>query len=155
EPNSNMKISQKSNARFARASGFTLIELLLVLVILGILAAIVVPKFAGTGERARIQAAKTQINSFETALGVFEVDTGHYPTGKSGLMDLIVTPRGAQNWHGPYLDVPTAAVPVDPWGNPYVYEFPGKHPPKAYDITSAGPDGRIGTDDDISNWNGK
>src|ERR1700753_425256 len=85
-------------------SAFTLIELLLVLVILGILAAIVVPKFAGTGERARIQAATTQINSFSTALDVFEVDNGYYPKGKNGLNDLVTAPRGAANWHGPYLE---------------------------------------------------
>lgn len=140
----NLKSRQQSRA------AFTLIELLLVLVILGILAALVVPKFAGTGERARIQAAKTQINSFATALDVFEVDTGHYPKGKNGLTDLIVQPRDAQGWHGPYLDAVT--VPLDPWQNAYIYECPGKHPPKSYDIVSMGPDGRLGTDDDIANW---
>ena len=134
------------NPRSALRSGFTLIELLLVLVILGILAAIVVPKFAGTGERARVQAAKTQISSFTTALDVFEVDTGGYPKGKNGLIDLVVQPRGAQNWHGPYLE----SIPLDPWQHPYVYECPGKH--KAYDIMSLGADGRQGTDDDITNW---
>src|SRR5262245_55693910 len=83
--------------------GFTLIELLLVLVILGILAAIVVPKFSGRTEQARQTAAQSQIATFGTALDAFEVDTGHYPRGKSGLLDLVQQPRDAQNWKGPYM----------------------------------------------------
>jgi general secretion pathway protein G len=129
-------------------SGFTLIELLLVLVILGILGAIVIPKFAGTGERARVQAAKTQINSFATALDVFEVDNGYYPKGKNGLNDLVVSPRGAQNWHGPYVE----SIPADPWQHAYIYECPGRHRPSSYDLMSMGADGRVGGDDDIVNW---
>lgn len=130
--------------------GFTLIELLLVLTILGILAAIVVPKIAGRGEDARKQATVTQISAFKTALNTFEVDNGYYPRGNSGLGDLIQRPNDARNWHGPYLD--TDRVPTDPWGNPYVYVCPGKHNPSSYDIQSPGPDGRVGTDDDICNW---
>ncbi len=125
-----------------------MIDLLWVRVILGILAAIVVPKFSGTGERARKQAAATQINSFATALDVFEVDNGYYPKGKNGLQDLVVAPRNAPNWHGPYLE----SIPLDPWQHPYIYECPGKHKPTSYDIMSMGPDGRIGGDDDITNW---
>src|SRR5229473_3397457 len=98
-----------------RQRAFTLIELLLVLVILGILAAIVVPKFAGRTEQARQAAAQTQINSFNTVLDAFEVDNGYYPKGKAGLEDLVTRPRDAQNWHGPYLD----KIPLDPWQNPY------------------------------------
>ncbi|MDB6066300.1 MAG: xcpT 11 [Pedosphaera sp.] len=130
-----------------RRQAFTLVELLLVLTILAILAAIVLPRMAGSGERARIGAAKTQISAFATALDMFEVDSGHYPRGKSGLNDLMVQPRDAQNWKQ-YMD----SIPVDPWGQPYVYECPGKHKPSSYDLSSAGPDGRIGTDDDITNW---
>jgi general secretion pathway protein G len=127
--------------------GFTLIELLLVLVILGILAAIVVPKFAGRTEQARVAAAKTQINTFETALDSFEVDTGHYP---KQLQDLLVAPADAQNWRGPYLkgDI----IPPDPWQNAYIYKFPGTHNPSGYDLMSMGADGRVGGDDDIANW---
>src|SRR5205814_8189431 len=101
----------------SRRSGFTLVELLLVLVILGILAAIVIPKFSGRTEQAKEQAATTQISSLSTALNNFEVDNGAYPKGKNGLQDLIVQPRDAANWHGPYLQ--TDKVPLDPWGNEY------------------------------------
>src|SRR4030095_1709985 len=99
---------------------FTLIELLLVLVILGILAAIVVPKFAGRTEQARITAAVTQISSFGTALDAFEVDNGSYPKGRNGLTDLVRQPRDTQNWRGPYLK----DIPKDPWNNDYIYECP-------------------------------
>jgi len=139
-----------SSAR-ARQRGFTLIELLLVLVILGILAAIVVPKFAGRTEQARLTAAQTQISSFGTALDAFEVDNGYYPKGKSGLNDLVQTPRDAQNWRGPYVK----EVPKDPWNNDYIYECPGRRNPTSYDLSSAGPDGKSGTDDDITNWQNK
>ena len=134
--------------RHAR-SAFTLIELLLVLVILGILAAIVVPKFSGRTEQARMTAAQSQIATFGTALDAFEVDNGSYPKGKSGLADLVQQPRDLQNWRGPYLK---SDIPVDPWGNAYIYESPGKHNPSGYDVMSMGPDGRAGTDDDITNW---
>jgi general secretion pathway protein G len=132
-----------------RRAAFTLIELLLVLVILGILAAIVVPKFAGRTEQARLTAAQSQISTFGTALDAFEVDTGQYPKGKNGLLDLFQQPRNVQNWRGPYLK---NDVPKDPWGNDYIYECPGKHNPSSYDLMSMGPDGRVGGDDDITNW---
>lgn len=144
---SNLK-SQISN----RAQhGFTLVELLLVLVILGVLAAIVVPKFSGRSEQARVTAAVSQIATFGTALDAFEVDNGYYPKGKGGLNDLIVAPRDAQNWKGPYMKS-ESGLPNDPWGNPYVYECPGKNNVSSYDIMSMGPDGRVGGDDDITNW---
>ena len=130
--------------------GFTLVELLLVLTILGILAALVIPKFSGRTEQARNTAAQTQISNFGTALDQFEVDCGYYPKGKSGLNDLLVQPRDAQNWHGPYLKIDV--IPLDPWQQPYTYECPGKHNPASYDLISGGPDGRIGSDDDICNW---
>jgi general secretion pathway protein G len=132
-----------------RRSAFTLIELLLVLVILGILAAIVVPKFAGRTEQARLTAAQSQISTFGTALDSFEVDTGRYPTGKGGLNDLVQQPANVISWKGPYLK---GEVPKDPWGNDYVYECPGKHNPTSYDLMSMGPDGRVGGDDDVANW---
>jgi len=129
---------------------FTLVELLLVLVILGTLAAIVLPKFSGVSQRGRVTAAETQISTFKTALDAFEVDMGYYPKGRNGLADLIQQPRQASNWHGPYLQ--SDVIPKDPWGNDYVYECPGRHNPSFYDVSSAGPDGRLGTEDDISNW---
>ncbi len=117
------------------------------LTILAILAAIVLPRIAGRGEQARVGAAKTQLNSFATALDMFEVDNGHYPRGKNGLNDLNVQPKDASNWHQ-YLD----QVPLDPWGHPYIYEYPGKHRPNSYDLSSMGTDGQAGTPDDIVNW---
>lgn len=145
-----MKIPTHSPAaRRLRRAGFTLIELLLVLVILGILAAIVVPKFSGRTEQARETAARSQIATFSTALDAFEVDTGRYPRGKNGLMDLVTQPRDTQNWRGPYMK---DQVPKDPWGNEYVYECPGKHNTSGYDLFSMGPDARAGTEDDVTNW---
>jgi len=141
--------TQNEILRRARG-GFTLVELLLVLFILATLAAIVLPRFSGTTERGRVTAAQTQISAFKTALDAFEVDMGHYPPGKGGLMDLIVQPRNAPNWHGPYLD--KDAIPKDPWQNDYIYECPGRHNPSSYDIMSMGADGRAGTEDDICNW---
>jgi len=131
------------------ARGFTLIELLLVLVILGVLAAIVVPKFAGRTEQARNVAAQTQIATFGTALDAFEVDNGYYPKGKDGLQDLVSAPRDTTSWKGPYLK---GEIPNDPWGNPYIYECPGRYNQSSYDIMSTGYDGRDGGDDDITNW---
>jgi len=136
-----------SSGRAARKA-FTLVEMLLVLVILGTLAAIVVPKLAGRSEQAKVTAAHTQINAFETALDAFEVDNGFYPPGKDGLVDLIEEPKDAKNWRGPYLK----DIPYDPWGNAYVYEYPGKQHDRGYDLMSMGPDGRTGGGDDIVNW---
>ena len=145
-----LKNTNRSHRGASRA--FTLIELLLVLVILGILAAIVVPKFSGRTEQARQTAAQSQISTFGTALDAFEVDNGYYPKGKNGLLDLVQMPRDSQNWKGPYLK---GSIPLDPWGHPYIYECPGKQNPTSYDIMSMGPDGRIGTEDDITNWQQK
>ena len=145
-------LDPRGAARRANAQAFTLIELLLVLVILGILAALVVPKFSGRTEQARVTAAHSQISTFGTALDALEVDTGRYPKGKSGLAELVQAPRDAQNWKGPYLK---GDVPNDPWGQPYIYECPGKHNPSSYDLSSMGPDGRANTDDDIANWTQK
>jgi general secretion pathway protein G len=131
-------------------SGFTLIELLLVLVILAALAAIVTPKFTKRSEQARITAAKTQISQFEVALDAFEIDLGRYPTTSEGLRALVEKPTSdAEQWQQPYL---RRGVPEDPWGNDYVYRYPGQHNEEGYDLYSMGPDGRQGGDDDIINW---
>ena len=148
----NQQNPQQNQHQNRSRRAFTLIELLLVLVILGILAAIVVPKFSGRTEQARVTAAQSQISTFGTALDAFEVDNGFYPKGKGGLNDLIVAPNNASNWRGPYLK---SEIPPDPWNNAYLYECPGKHNPSSYDILSMGPDGRAGGDDDIANWQTK
>jgi len=132
-----------------RRSGFTLIELLLVLVILATLAALVVPKFAGRTEQAKVTRAKTDISRLETALDAFEVDNGRYPTTEEGLMVLYRQPAGLETWRGPYIK---RGVPKDPWGRQYIYVYPGRHNTQGYDLYSVGPDGQEGTEDDIVNW---
>lgn len=134
----------KSEIRNCRRA-FTLVEMLLVITIIGILAALVIPKMVGRSEQARQAAAHADLSSIKTALDAYEVDNGFYP---KSLQDLIQPPSNAKNWHGPYLD----NLPVDPWGNPYVYAFPGRHNPNGFDLSSVGPDGKAGTDDDIGNW---
>ena len=133
-----------------RAPGFTLIELLLVVVIIGILAAIVVPKLAGRSEEARITKAKGDLATFRNQLSAYEVDSGRYPTTEQGLAALIMKPGAPpepKNWKGPYIE--SIDLPKDPWGNDYVYRNPGERNPNGYDLRSFGPDGQDGTEDDI------
>jgi general secretion pathway protein G len=146
----NCESTPKKQLDHSRRHAFTLVEMLLVLTILAILAGLILPRIAGKGQQARIDATKTQIGLFKTALNMFEVDNGYFPKGKNGLQDLLTQPRNAPNWHGPYLDTPT--LPLDQWQHPYTYECPGRHNPSSYDISSAGPDGQTGNEDDIGNW---
>jgi general secretion pathway protein G len=112
--------------------------------------ALFVPRI-GRHHEAPITKAQTDVNGgIKTALEAFKVDTGHYPKGTNGLLELVQQPSGTTNWHGPYFDPPE--WPVDPWGHKYIYENPGKHNTNLYDLFSAGPDGKAGTDDDIGNW---
>lgn len=143
----NQNLSRNPRLNHSRLNqAFTLVEILLVVVIIGILAALVIPRIAGSSERARVTAATTDINGgIKSALGAYEVDNGFYP---KSLQDLITQPSEARNWHGPYLD----SLPKDPWGYPYVYTYPGKHIPGSYDLYSVGPDGKAGTEDDITSW---
>lgn len=132
-----------------RNRAFTLIELLLVLVILGVLAALVVPKFAGRSEQAKITAAKTDISRIEVALDAFEIDNSRFPTSQEGLRALYERPSNSETWKGPYLK---RGVPKDPWQNEYIYEYPGRYNENGYDLYSMGPDLRQGSEDDVTNW---
>jgi general secretion pathway protein G len=137
--------------RRSRTEGFTLIELLLVVVIIGILAAIVVPRLVGRSDDARRTAAMADIKSMATALSTYEVDNGKYPTTSQGLQALLVRPSSPpepKNWKGPYLQN-LNEIPKDPWGNTYQYQCPGSKFPSGFDLVSYGPDGQAGTDDDI------
>lgn len=138
-------------AKYARKQqGFTLIELLIVMVILGILAALVGPRMFGKVGKSRQKAAKAQISLFETAMDTYRLDVGKYPTTDQGLEALRVKPDGVEKWDGPYV---SKDVPVDPWGNRYVYESPGEH--GDYDLISLGADGNPGgegEDEDIVSW---
>jgi len=137
--------------RTCRRSGFTLVEMLLVITIIGILAALVIPKMVGRSEQARQAAVQADISAIKTALDAFEVDNGYYP---KGLQELIQQPNNTPHWHGPYLDA-DKGLPQDPWGNKYVYYYPGKHNPNSYDLFSVGPDSKEGSQDDIGNWTSK
>jgi general secretion pathway protein G len=129
-----------------RNRAFTLVEMLLVVAIIGILAALVIPKMVGTSNTARITAAMADIKGgIKTALDRYEVENGMYPRS---LQDLVTKPNDAKNWTGPYLD----EIPKEPWQQPYVYVYPGRNNPNGYDLYSIGPDGQDGSQDDIGNW---
>ena len=132
---------------------FTLVELLLVITIISILAGVIVPKFFGRSQQARIAAAQQMIaGTFSIALDMFEQDTGRYPTTGEGIQALI-TNQNIPGWKNPYIG--SAVLPRDPWQNEYKYNYPSEltNSNSMYDIISAGPDGNIGTNDDISNHN--
>jgi general secretion pathway protein G len=132
-------------------SGFTLIEIMVVVVILGILASIVVPKIMSRPDQARIVRAQQDITSIENALNLYRLDNGSYPTTDQGLRALVQQPSGARNWSpGGYLK----QVPIDPWNNQYQYVSPGSH--SEIDIYSYGPEGVSGGENGsgvIGNWN--
>lgn len=143
------------NRRIAsrRRRGFTLIEVLLVLVILVLLASMSVPLYQSYQRQANFKAAKSQIGLFETAIEGFQLNIGSYPTTEQGLNSLLAPPADLPNpskWEGPYLK--GNEVPLDPWGTPYQYRFPGDRNPNGYDLWSIGPDRTDGTEDDVGNW---
>jgi len=128
--------------------GFTLIELMLVVIIIGVLVSMVVPRLVGRSEEARIAAAKADINAnISVVLDLYELDNGKYPTTEEGLGALTLKPASAVKWKGPYLK----KISLDPWGKQYVYRCPGDHN-NDYDLYSYGPDGVEGGGDDVTNW---
>ena len=131
---------------FRGTYGFTLVELMLVVIIIGILVAMVMPRLVGRTEQARVAAAQTDIElNIGSALDLFELDNGFYP---GSIDNLFKEPSEAPNWRGPYLK----KRPVDPWGNAYNYKYPGGHEGVDYDLYSFGRNGVEGGGDDITNW---
>jgi len=132
-----------------KQTGFTLIEVMVVVVILGILAAVVVPNIMSKPDEARVSRAKQDVRALEAALNNYRLDNYSYPSTEQGLSALVQKPNGtpeAKHWKGPYVK----KVPADPWHNPYQYMNPGVH--GSIDIFSTGKD-LNSPDDDIGNWN--
>ncbi len=151
-----MLIGKMKTERLRGRAGFTLIEIMVVIVILGLLAALVVPKLVGRTEEAKKTQARVQIKSLQQALELFKLDNGFYPATDQGLDALVRQPEGGRvpkNYRkGGYIE----RVPKDPWGNPYVYVSPGQR--GDYDISSYGADGvqgGEGEDADINSWDEK
>jgi general secretion pathway protein G len=133
-----------------RSAGFTLLELLVVMVIIGLLAGYVAPKYFSQVGKSEIKTAQAQINSLEKALDTYRLDVGKYPSTEQGLAALVTKPQNEPKWQGPYL---SKSVPLDPWGQPYQYKFPGEH--GDFDLFSFGKDGQAGGTGeaaDIVNW---
>lgn len=134
----------------SRAHGFTLLELLVVMVIIGLLAGYVGPKYFAQIGKSEVKAARAQIDALEKALETYRLDTGHYPGTEQGLNALMTQPAIEPKWQGPYLK---KAVPPDPWGKPYIYKQPGEH--GEFDLFTYGKDGQPGGSGDavdITNW---
>lgn len=130
--------------------GFTLLELLVVMVIIGLLAAYVGPKYFSQVGKSEVKMAQAQIDSLEKALHQYRLDVGQYPTTEQGLNALVTRPGNELKWQGPYL---SKMPPPDPWGRPYQYKYPGDR--SEFDLFSLGKDGQPGgTGDaaDIANW---
>jgi general secretion pathway protein G len=138
---------------FKRGSnGFTLIEIMVVMIVIGILAAAIIPRFVTTTHDAKVSAAKGHIAELESALERFNVHMDRYPTTEEGLKVLVEAPTGEEkNWRGPYIQM----LRNDPWGSPYQYRLPGTHHTSSYDLWSRGADladGGEGNAADIGNW---
>lgn len=132
------------------SQGFTLLELLVVMVIIGLLAGYVGPRYFAQIGKSEVKAARAQIDALDKALEQYRLDTGHFPTMEQGLASLVTRPANESKWDGPYLK---KEVPLDPWGNPYVFRVPGEH--GDFDLLSYGKDGQSGGTGeaaDITNW---
>jgi len=148
-------LSERSNVRVKKHAGFTLIELMVVIVILSILAVYVAPKLVGREEQAKQVKARVDMQGLETALKLYKLDNGRYPTTEQGLEALVEPPetgKSAENWRrGGYIE--KGKIASDPWGNDYIYLSPGSH--GDYDIISYGADGEPGGEEenkDIKSW---
>jgi len=140
--------NRKERGSSSIRSGFTLIELMLVVIIIGALSAMVLPRLVGRSEQARMSATRADIKAnIATGLKLYELDNGTFPSTDEGLAALMSAPTSAVNWNGPYLE----SKPIDSWGREYQYESPGSHRPQDYDLYSLGKDGKEGNDD-ITNW---
>jgi general secretion pathway protein G len=134
-----------------KPTGFTLLELLVVMVIIGLLASYVAPRFFDQVGKSEVKATRAQLDSFEKALGAYRLDTGRFPSTEQGLRALVERPADEPRWSKPYL---SKALPTDPWGRAYIYRSPGEQG-RDYDLLSLGKDGQIGGTDenaDISAW---
>ena len=136
--------------RSSSSCGFTLLELLVVIVIIGLLAGLVAPRYFDQVSKSNTKIAKAQIDSLEKALDEYRLDVGAYPTTEQGLEALNTRPQNLDKWAGPYLK---KAVPLDPWGANYIYKSPGDH--GDYDLISYGKDGQPGGSGeaaDVTSW---
>jgi general secretion pathway protein G len=129
----------RANRRRAHAAGFTLLELLVVVVIIGLLAGFVAPRYFSQVGKSEVNVAKAQIDALEKALDQYRLDIGRYPSAELGLKALIERPTAEAKWNGPYL---RKGIPLDPWGKPYLYRIPGEK--AEFDIVSYGKDGQPG-----------
>lgn len=145
------RLQRRKGSPSMSEAGFTLIELLVVLVILVMLASLVGPRVIGYLGSSKAKAAKVQIESLSSALQLYKLDAGRYPTTSEGLKALVERPGNVPAWNGPYLT--KREVPTDPWGKPYEYKSPGQH--GEFDILSLGGDGQpggTGENADIASW---
>jgi general secretion pathway protein G len=140
---------RKGKAAAAAEAGFTLVEMLVVLAIIGLIVGLVAPRVFNQLSGAKVRTAHVQIESFKNAIDLFFLDVGRYPSTAEGLAALVIRPANSATWNGPYLK--SAAVPKDPWNNPYGYRSPGENG-RQYEIVSHGAGGREGGDSDIASW---